>query len=300
MSEIKQISEEIRQKGTGEDTVLAHITPQEAELLKLIGGTGEKNPETGLPEYKSLWSKIKNAVVAAAAVIIVIVAPELAPAIGEAMGLTGAAAEVAGTMVINAGVTAAQGGNAGDIAKAAALSGVTAGIGQTVGDLGTGNIAKQYGLGETAQAGISGFTKGAVQGTSSGLLQGKNLEDSLKQGAISGGVSGLSAAFYPSSKDDPWTSKLAKAGANTAVRYELGKLFSADSAGQGATSYNPSANIGRLSQGAGTRAGSSALAQALDTGEKTDISGSDVSKKARNVWNQSSLKTSDEIGSSNG
>lgn len=33
------------------DTMLAHITPEEAKLLKDLGGSGTINPYTGLPEY---------------------------------------------------------------------------------------------------------------------------------------------------------------------------------------------------------------------------------------------------------
>jgi hypothetical protein len=36
------------------DTMLAHINPQEAALLKSLGGAGSVNPKTGLPEFFSL------------------------------------------------------------------------------------------------------------------------------------------------------------------------------------------------------------------------------------------------------
>jgi len=45
------LSQLIRKKGRGNDTVLAHITPKEAALLKRRGGSGTINPDTGLPEY---------------------------------------------------------------------------------------------------------------------------------------------------------------------------------------------------------------------------------------------------------
>jgi hypothetical protein len=38
-------------KGRGNDTLLAHITPREAEILKAAGGSGTTNPETGLLEF---------------------------------------------------------------------------------------------------------------------------------------------------------------------------------------------------------------------------------------------------------
>jgi len=46
----------LRSKGRGRDTVLAHITPKEAALLKARGGRGSTNPHTGLPEYEDDFS----------------------------------------------------------------------------------------------------------------------------------------------------------------------------------------------------------------------------------------------------
>lgn len=47
------------------DTMLAHINPEEAALLKARGGSGTINPDTGLPEYfgiKSITKPIQKAV----------------------------------------------------------------------------------------------------------------------------------------------------------------------------------------------------------------------------------------------
>jgi hypothetical protein len=41
----------LESKGRKGDTMLAHITPQEAALLKSRGGAGTMNPDTGLPEF---------------------------------------------------------------------------------------------------------------------------------------------------------------------------------------------------------------------------------------------------------
>jgi hypothetical protein len=41
----------LRSKGRRGDTVLAHINPKEAALLKKRGGAGTINPDTGLPEF---------------------------------------------------------------------------------------------------------------------------------------------------------------------------------------------------------------------------------------------------------
>ena len=41
----------IAKAGRNGDTMLAHVNPQEAALLKALGGSGTKNPYTGMPEY---------------------------------------------------------------------------------------------------------------------------------------------------------------------------------------------------------------------------------------------------------
>ena len=48
---LADLAEMIRSKGRGKDTILAHITPKEAALLKKRGGRGSRNPYTGLLEY---------------------------------------------------------------------------------------------------------------------------------------------------------------------------------------------------------------------------------------------------------
>lgn len=45
------LAQVIQSKGRGPDTILAHITPKEAEKLKRAGGSGTINPDTGLPEF---------------------------------------------------------------------------------------------------------------------------------------------------------------------------------------------------------------------------------------------------------
>ena len=54
---LRKAAEELRKKGRGRDTMLAHITPREAARLKAEGGSGTINPDTGLPEFDdSFWA----------------------------------------------------------------------------------------------------------------------------------------------------------------------------------------------------------------------------------------------------
>jgi len=48
---IKSLAQELQNKGRGGDTILAHINPEEARMLKAMGGSGTINPDTGLPEF---------------------------------------------------------------------------------------------------------------------------------------------------------------------------------------------------------------------------------------------------------
>ena len=55
---LKSLAQELQDYGRGGDTMLAHINPQEAAMLKRMGGSGTINPDTGLPEYfKKVWKK---------------------------------------------------------------------------------------------------------------------------------------------------------------------------------------------------------------------------------------------------
>jgi len=49
--DLQALAQVLRSHGRGRDTVLAHITPAEAKLLKDRGGRGSINPDTGLPEF---------------------------------------------------------------------------------------------------------------------------------------------------------------------------------------------------------------------------------------------------------
>lgn len=55
---LKSLAQELQSYGRNGDTLLAHINPQEAAMLKAAGGSGTINPATGLPEYG--WNPIKT------------------------------------------------------------------------------------------------------------------------------------------------------------------------------------------------------------------------------------------------
>ena len=61
IAELKPVSKAIAGYGRNGDTMLAHITPAEARMLRRKGGSGTINPKTGLPEFFNLFKEIGNA-----------------------------------------------------------------------------------------------------------------------------------------------------------------------------------------------------------------------------------------------
>lgn len=51
MGDARSMAETLRRMGRRGDTMLAHITPEEADMLMQAGGSGTTNPMTGLPEF---------------------------------------------------------------------------------------------------------------------------------------------------------------------------------------------------------------------------------------------------------
>ena len=51
-TDMSSVANMLRSMGRGKDSILAHITPEEARLLKARGGRGSINPSTGLPEFE--------------------------------------------------------------------------------------------------------------------------------------------------------------------------------------------------------------------------------------------------------
>ena len=162
---LAQAARRLQAQGRNGDTILAHISPQEARMLQQSGGSGSINPHTGLPEFFSLRSFL-------GAIIPIVVnyfVPGAGAAIGGAMGMTGTAAAMAGSAVIGAGSAAVAGNNIG---QGALMGGLTGGLGDMAGS--AVNSGMELGLGETGQqllgAGMMGAAGGAATGQ--GLMQG--------------------------------------------------------------------------------------------------------------------------------
>ena len=130
---------QLAQYGRNGDTMLAHITPEEAAMLKRMGGAGTINPMTGLPEYGNIFSSIGKAVKKFASstvgkiITTVALGFFLGPAAAGMLGVTSSAgvAAVSG-FVGSAGSTLLAGGKLKDALKAGAIGGLTAGAGAAI------------------------------------------------------------------------------------------------------------------------------------------------------------------------
>lgn len=104
---LKVASKQLGHMGQGGDSMLAHINPREAEVLRRMGGQGTVNPNTGLQEYKGL----KNILKVALPIALSFALPGLGTAIGAAIGLSGTAAAVAGGALLGGATSFATGGD---------------------------------------------------------------------------------------------------------------------------------------------------------------------------------------------
>jgi hypothetical protein len=113
LPQMTPIAREMAAMGRNGDTMLAHITPQEAMMLQRMGGSGTINPYTGLPEFfigklfKGLVKGIKKFAKSTIGRIVISVA------LGAFLG------PMATGFLTGAGVTV----------SAAAAAGITAGVG---------------------------------------------------------------------------------------------------------------------------------------------------------------------------
>jgi len=182
-------------QGRNGDSILAHITPQEASLLKRRGGSGTINPVTGLPEFflKKLFKSVSNVVkkvlkspvgrILATVGLTMLLGPT---AIGLTLGSAGTAAVVSG------GLTLAGGGSIKD----ALISGAMGYIGGGGTIMGTSPLAQLGGYLPGAAGGAlnTGLTTG-LMGFGIGKLGGMSTQDALKMGLVSGASAAGTAAL---------------------------------------------------------------------------------------------------------
>jgi len=190
-------AEALRQKGRGGDTILAHINPQEARVLKSMGGAGTINPATGIMEFKGgggglggigkavggAFKAVGNAVksIASSPIGRIVATVALTAALGPAgLGMsTMLAAGISGAAISLAG---------GSNLKQALISGVTSGA--------MAGLAPQI---SNMLPGTGGYLNaaatGAIMGAGYGAATGQNIgQAALTGGVLAGGMSAFGGA----------------------------------------------------------------------------------------------------------
>lgn len=186
---------QIAAAGRGGDSLLAHINPREAEMLRRMGGAGTINPNTGLQEYKSGGSIL--------AALIPLALNFIAPGVGGILGtfLTGGGAlatgvaptmfaSVLGNAAIGGASAAIGGGNPQNILQGAVtggiLGGVETGLPQLLGESATSALGLPD-IGATGQKMLGGGALGAA----GALITGKNPLTGAVMGVVGGGLPSL-------------------------------------------------------------------------------------------------------------
>ena len=138
VASLRPMAQAMADAGRNGDTMVAHISPIEAQILRRIGGSGTTNPTTGMPEFflKKLFKKIGRTIkkfanttigkIVIGTALFMVAGPATA---GMLFGSTAAPALVAATsgFVAGAGTSLLGGRNLKDSLKAGAIGAVTAG-----------------------------------------------------------------------------------------------------------------------------------------------------------------------------
>jgi hypothetical protein len=190
---LADVASYLASQGRRGDSMLAHITPEEAQLLKSRGGAGTINPNTGMPEFfiKGIARAVKGVVKSVVNVVkkvakspvgriltTVALAMVLGPtALGMSLGSAGTAALASGA------TTLLGGGNLKD----ALISGAMGYIGGGGTIMGTNPMAAvgKYLPGLAGSALNTGLATGVI-GAGLGKLGGMSTQDALRMGLMSG------------------------------------------------------------------------------------------------------------------
>jgi hypothetical protein len=138
IASLRPMAQAMADAGRNGDTMVAHISPIEAQILRRIGGSGTTNPTTGMPEFflKKLYKKIGKTIkkfanttigkIVIGTALFMVAGPAAA---GMLFGSTAAPALIAATsgFVAGAGTSLIAGRNFKDSLKAGAIGAVTAG-----------------------------------------------------------------------------------------------------------------------------------------------------------------------------
>jgi len=252
---LADVTQYLQSQGRNGDTMLAHITPEEAQLLKAFGGSGSINPETGLYEFFNPLREIRNlgrSISNGLAKVDDGLRKVVASPVGRLIATIGLTMIGVPPWMANAGLTAYSGGSLKDVLISGAMGYIGSG-GTVMGINPLNEISKFVAPFAGAQGTLmnTALTSGAL-GTGAGLLQGQSLGEALKSGAMAGaqsaGMQGLGLA-NPTNADPKSVQTFESllrpnaysAGGNNAPQYIDGKLVPGSGV-EGFQDFNPGKN----------------------------------------------------------
>lgn len=202
-------------KGRNGDTMLAHITPAEARLLKNRGGAGTFNPYTGLPEFflkklfkgikKAVKSLLKNPIVRVVATVAL--AYFIGPTAAKVVGALAPAASAATTAAASAALTNVATSAAVSAMAGEKISGKNLLINAATSYFGAGGKIGTFNPVESVSAAAGKYLPGVTPGsavakgigaglTSAGIgaLAGMDAQEALAMGLQTGVMTGFQQA----------------------------------------------------------------------------------------------------------
>ena len=191
---LADVGQYLAAKGRGGDSILAHITPEEAEMLRSRGGSGTINPATGLPEFKGgVLGKVVGAVKGVVKGVVNVVKDVLKSPVGRILGTVALAAVLGPAGVgLSMGTAAGLAGAgttlmAGGSIKEALISGAMGyiGGGGTIMGASPLSVVGGYLPGAAGSALNTGLTTGLI-GAGIGKIGGMSTQDALRMGLLSG------------------------------------------------------------------------------------------------------------------
>jgi hypothetical protein len=226
------LAEMIRKQGRNGDTVLAHINPIEAQILKDLGGSGKINPKTGIPEFGGVWDFITTPF------------REIGKGIGELTGTEGGMFGSKGTYWRKPTGLKADVSNALSYGPAAA-------VGMNLLPKKTKKAATSFGqkyvipvgaamIGNTFLPGIGGAIGGSLGGTAGAGLRGSSLSEGAMRGGTIGALLPSAASLGGSAASslgfNGLGSALSNYGTQNAILPSLGRLLGVENMGSGFSS----------------------------------------------------------------
>lgn len=238
---LKELYHEIAGKGQDGDTMLAHINPQEALLLKAHGGSGTINPNTGLPEYKKV---VKKALPIAVAIGVTYATGGFGAGAAGAWGSAGGLGSI-GTAGVSGGLFS--GLSASTIMQGAGL------LSNVAGNIQSQKYAKQQSSFQREQVTQQNKAEEA-RNRYNQLLQKRSRLATIRQGRIQQGQITGSMGALGSGGTSAYTGAIGSIGSQTSAN--LGNINVAQDVGNQITGFNvAAANAGSQANTAGSKSG---------------------------------------------